>query len=53
MLFQVESMETRGELIDLSRGGACIRSEVQPLEGAEIAARFAVKNYPEVFKAEE
>ena len=29
-LFQVESMETTGELVDISRGGVCIRSEVRP-----------------------
>jgi len=49
-LFQAGSREARGELVDISRGGARIRSEVQPLEGGEIAIRFTVQNYPEVFK---
>lgn len=43
-------MEATGELIDISRGGARIRSEVKPLEGAEIAVRFTVQNYLEVFE---
>ncbi len=49
-LFQAESMKTRGELVDVSRGGIRIRSEVKPLEGEEVVVRFSVKNYPEVFK---
>ncbi len=49
-LFRTESMEAAGELLDISRGGARIRSEVKPLEGAEIAVRFTVQNYPEVFE---
>ncbi len=42
-------METTGELIDISRGGACIRSKVKPLEGEEIAVRFSVQSHLEVF----
>ncbi len=49
-LFQAESMESRGELVDISRGGARIRSEGKPLEGEMIAVRFTVKNYSEAFK---
>ena len=49
-LFQAELMEATGELVDISRGGACIRSEVKPLEGEEIAVRFTLQNYPEVFE---
>ncbi len=49
-LVQAESMESTGELVDISRGGARIRSEVKPLKGEEIAVRFTVPNYPEVFK---
>ncbi len=48
-LFRAESMETTGELIDISRGGACIRSKVKPLEGEEIAVRFSVQSHLEVF----
>ncbi len=49
-LFRAESMEIRGELVDVSRGGIRIRSEVKPLNGEEIAVRFTVPNYPEMFK---
>ncbi len=49
-LFQAESQKTTGELVDVSRGGIRIRSKVKPLEGEEIAVRFSVKSYPEVFK---
>ena len=49
-LFQTESAESRGELVDISRGGTCIRSKIKPLEGEEIAIRFAVKNHSEAFK---
>ncbi len=49
-LFRAESMEIRGELVDVSRGGIRIRSKVKPLEGDEIAVRFSVKSYPDVFK---
>ena len=50
VLFRAESEEIRGELVDVSRGGIRIRSEVKPLEGEEVVVRFSVKNYPEVFK---
>jgi len=49
-LFLAELMEATGELVDISRGGARIRSEVKPLEGEEIAVRFTVQNYIEVFE---
>ena len=49
-LFQAESMEATGELVDISRGGARIRSKVKPLEGDEIVVRFTVKGYSEAFK---
>ncbi len=50
VLFRAESKEIRGELVDVSRGGIRIRSEVKPLEGEEVIVRFSVKNYLEVFK---
>ena len=50
VLFRGESKEIRGELVDVSRGGIRIRSEVKPLEGEEVLVRFSVKNNPEVFK---
>ncbi len=50
-LFRTESVEATGELVDISSGGACIRSEVKPSEGDEVAVRFTVQNYPEVFEA--
>ena len=49
-LFQTESQEVTGELVDISRGGARIRSEVKPLEGGEITVRFTVQDYLEVFE---
>ena len=50
-LFRTESVKATGELVDISSGGACIRSEVKPSEGDEVAVRFTVQNYPEVFEA--
>ncbi len=49
-LFQAESTISTGELVDISRGGACIRSEVKPREGEEIVVRFTVQDYPEVLE---
>ena len=49
-LFQAESQEVTGELVDISSGGACIRSEVKPLEGEEVVIRFTVQDYLEVFE---
>ena len=49
-LFQAESMEATGELVNISSGGACIRGEIKPLEGEEIAVRFTAEDYPEVFE---
>ena len=50
ILFQTQSMEASGELIDIGNWGAQIRSEVKPLEGEELVVQFAVQDYPEVFK---
>ncbi len=49
-LFRTESVEATGELVDISRGGARISSEVKPLEGEELTVRFTVPDYPEVFE---
>jgi len=49
-LFQAETGETTGELVDISRGGVRIRSKFKPLEGEEIAVRFTLKEYSEVFQ---
>ncbi len=49
-LFRAESMGSTGELVEISRGGARIRSEVKPLEGEVIAVRFTAQNYPGVFE---
>ena len=43
-------MEATGELVDISRGGACIRSELKPREGEQIAVRFTIRDYPEVLE---
>ncbi len=50
ILFQTETMEAHGELIDIGKWGAQIRSEVKPLEGEELTVQFAVQDYPEVFE---
>ena len=50
VLFQAEILEATGELVDISRGGAFIRSEVKPSEGEELTVRFTVQNYPEEFE---
>ena len=48
-LFQAESIESTGELVDISRGGMRIRSKIKPLEGEEIVVRFTLKQYSAVF----
>ena len=50
VLFQAEILEATGELVDISRCGAFIRSKVQPPEGEDLVVRFTVQDYPEVFK---
>jgi len=50
VLFQTESMEAPGELIDIGKWGAQIRSEAKPLEGEELTVQFAVQDYPEMFE---
>ena len=50
VLFLADSMEAAGELVDISRGGVHIRSEIKPLEGEDIDVRFTVQDYPEVFQ---
>ena len=49
-LFQAETGETTGELVDISRGGVRIRSKFKPLEGEGIAVRFTLLEYSEVFQ---
>jgi len=43
-------MEAAGELVNISRGGARISSEVKPSKGEELTVRFTVPDYPEVFE---
>ncbi len=43
-------MESTGELVDISRGGVRIRSEVKPLEGELIAVRFPAQHYSELLE---
>jgi len=50
MLFQMDSMEVTGKLVDISRGGALIRSKVQPFEGEELTALLEVQDYPRVLE---
>ena len=49
-LFQTESQEAAGELVDIARGGVCIRSEVKPLDGEELTVRFTVQDHIGVFE---
>ena len=51
ILFQTESGEAIGELVDIAMGGALIRSEVVPSPGSEVTACFIVQGYPEEFEA--
>ncbi|MCZ6753292.1 MAG: PilZ domain-containing protein [Acidobacteria bacterium] len=50
ILFQTESMEAPGELIDIGKWGAQIRSKLKPMEGEELTVQFAVQDYPEGFE---
>ena len=50
IVFQTESQEATGELVDIARGGLCIRSEVKPLEGEELTVRFTVQGHVGVFE---
>ena len=50
VLFQAEILEATGELVDISRCGAFIRSKVQPPEGEDLVVRFTVQDYPEVLE---
>ncbi len=51
ILFQTESMNAIGELIDIAMGGALIRSAVIPSPGSQVTARFVVRDYPGEFEA--
>ena len=50
LLFQTESGEAAGDLIDIARIGAFIRSEVKPLEGEELTVWFTVQDHIGVFE---
>ena len=50
MQFQMESMETTGKLVDISRGGVLIHSKVKPFEGEVLTALLEVQDYLRVFK---
>ena len=50
IVFQTESQEATGELVDIAQGGICIRSEVKPLEGEELTVRFTVQEHIGVFE---
>jgi len=49
-LFQAQSMENFGELVDIGKWGALIRAEAKPLQGEEITARLEAQDYPGVFE---
>ncbi len=48
--FHTESMVATGELVDIGKWGARIRSEIKPHEREEITARLEVHDYPRMFK---
>ncbi len=50
LLFQAESGEAAGDLIDIARIGAFIRSEVKPYEGEELTVWFTVQDDIGVFE---
>ncbi len=50
ILFQAQSMEAPGELVDVGNWGAHIRSEIKPDQGEEFTARLEVQDYPRVLE---
>lgn len=50
ILFQAESMESTGELVDIGKWGAHIRSEAKPLPVMMLTARLEAQDYPGEFE---
>ncbi len=50
ILFQSESVEANGRLVDIGKWGALIRSEIKPFEGEETTARLYVHDYSRVIQ---
>ena len=50
ILFRKGSMEVTGKVVDISRGGAFIRSKVKLFEGEEFRARLEVQDYIGLFE---
>ena len=47
--FWTESTKATGDLLDIAKGGALLRSEVQVSQAMEVTVRFTVQDYPEEF----
>ncbi|MCZ6489911.1 MAG: PilZ domain-containing protein [Acidobacteria bacterium] len=50
ILFQAQSVETFGELVDIGKWGVYIRTEAKPLQGEEITAHLEAQDYPGAFE---
>ena len=50
IIFQTESMEATGELVEIGKWGAQFRSEIKPYERVVISARLEVHDYPRMSK---
>ncbi len=50
IIFQTESMEATGELVEIGKWGAQFRSEIKPYERKVITARLEVHDYPRMSK---
>ena len=50
ILFQMDSREVTGKLVDISSSGALIHSKVKPFEEDEFTALLEVQDYSSVFK---
>ncbi len=51
-MFLAASLMARGDLLDVAKGGALIRSADVPSEGSGITVHFTVSGYSRLFEAE-
>ena len=50
ILFQMDSREVTGKLVDISSSGALIHGKVKPFEEDEFTALLEVHDYPRMFE---
>ncbi len=48
--FWTESTKATGDLLDIAKGGALLRTEVQVEQAMEVSVRFTVQDYPKTFE---